>query len=278
MQAGEQAARARDAGQVDFFGVALAAPVQSETAVAVAQLPEWNQMQRLTGERETLGLYLTGHPIARFEKELPRLVSGRLADFASERPPASGEGNRFFGGRAVTAAGLVLELRKRGTRTSFILDDRTGRLEVTLFEDVWNQYKDLVIKDSLVLVEGNLRFDEFSDAWRIAGKRIVSLDAVREAQARRLVLRWPQLAGLAPQAIAARLAEVLAPARPGDCEVLVRYSGEGARCTLSLGSDWAVRPGPELMERLESLVGHDGLQLLYDVPAGAALRTGSPGP
>ena len=278
MQAGEQATRARDAGQVDFFGVALAAAPAAATATVLPQLPEWNQTQRLAGERETLGLYLTGHPIARFEKELPRLVSGRLVDFASERPPASGDGNRFFGGRAVTAAGLVLELRKRGTRMSFVLDDRTGRIEVTLFEDVWQQYRDLVVKDALVLVEGNLRFDEFSDAWRIAGKRIVSLDAVREAQARRLVLRWPEVGGQDPRAIAARLAEVLAPARPGDCEVLVRYHGAGARCTLSLGSDWAVRPGAELMERLESLVGSDGLQLLYDVPAGAALRAGSPGP
>jgi DNA polymerase III subunit alpha len=278
MQAGEQATRARDAGQVDFFGVAIAAPEPSVAKVAAAQLPEWNQTQRLAGERETLGLYLTGHPIARFEKELPRLVSGRLVDFASERPPASGEGNRFFGGRVVTAAGLVLELRKRGTRTSFVLDDRTGRIEVTLFEDVWQQYRDVIVKDALVLVEGNLRFDEFSDAWRIAGKRIVSLDAVREAQARRLLLRWPQLAGQTPQDIASRLAEALAPARPGDCEVLVRYQANGARCTLTLGAQWAVRPNAELMERLESLVGADGLQLLYDVPAGAALRAGGPGP
>jgi DNA polymerase-3 subunit alpha len=279
MQAGEQAARARDAGQVDFFGVALApAPTPQAAASPPPQLPEWSEMQRLAGERETLGLYLTGHPISRFEKELPRLVSGRLADFASERPPAAGEGNRFFGGRVVTAAGLVLELRKRGNRTSFILDDRTGRIEVSLFEDVWLQYRDLVVKDAMVLVEGNLRFDEFSDAWRIAGKRIVSLDAVRESQARRLVLRWPQRPGQDPQGLAARLADVLSPARPGDCEVLIRYQGEQARCLLSLGSAWAVRPGAELIEKLESLVGQEGLQLLYDVPAGTSLRAGSPGP
>ncbi len=280
MQAGEQAARARDAGQVDFFGVALAAPPRAEASAARSQpqLPEWSEMLRLAGERETLGLYLTGHPISRFEKELPRLVSGRLADFASERPPAAGEGNRFFGGRVVTAAGLVLELRKRGNRTSFILDDRTGRIEVSLFEDVWNQYKDLVVKDALVLVEGNLRFDEFSDAWRIAGKRILSLDAVRESQARRLVLRWPARAGQDPQGIAARLAELLAPARPGDCEVLIRYQRPDARCLVALGAAWSVRPGAELIEKLESLVGPDGLQLLYDVPAGASLRAGSPGP
>ncbi|MEP7311874.1 MAG: DNA polymerase III subunit alpha, partial [Pseudomonadota bacterium] len=138
IQAGEQSSRARAAGQVDFFGVAPAAAQSSAVATApLAQLPEWNEAQRLAGERETLGLYLTGHPIARFEKELSRLVTGRLVDLASERPPAAGEGGRYFGGRAVSAAGLIYEIRKRGNRTSFVLDDRTGRIEVTLFEDVF---------------------------------------------------------------------------------------------------------------------------------------------
>ncbi len=279
MQAGEQAARAREAGQVDFFGVALAEPPRSTATVsAPLLLPEWSQALRLAGERETLGLFLTGHPIARFEKELPRLVSGRVVDFASERPPAAGEGNRFFGGRVVTAAGLVLEVRKRGNRNSFVLDDRTGRIEVALHEEVFTQYRDLIVKDALVLVEGNLRFDEFSDAWRISGKRILLLDAVRESQARRLVLRWPISTTMPGEALAARLAEVLAPFRPGDCEVLVRYQGAGARCLLSLGTGWAVRPAAELLENLESLVGHDALQLLYDVPTAPGLRAGGPGP
>jgi DNA polymerase III subunit alpha len=149
---------------------------------------------------------------------------------------------------------------------------------VSMFVEVWLQYRDLVVKDAMVLVEGNLRFDEFSDAWRIAAKRILSLDAVREAQARRLVLRWPAAPGQQPDALAARLAEVLAPARPGDCEVLVRYYGADARCVLSLGPAWTVRPGAELMEKLEALVGQEGLQLLYDVPGGSNLRAGGPGP
>ena len=279
IQAGEQSSRARAAGQVDFFGVATAAShAAAAESAPLVQLPEWNEAQRLAGERETLGLYLTGHPIARFEKELSRLVTGRLVDLASERPPAAGEGGRYFGGRAVSAAGLIYEIRKRGNRTSFVLDDRTGRIEVTLFEDVWQQHRELIVKDALVLVEGNLRFDEFSDAWRIAGKRVLLLDAVREAQARRLILRWPEQRRGDPSAFVAQLADVLAPARPGDCEVLLRYQGSDARCVLALGKDWAVRPEARLMDLLEALVGRDGLQLLYDVPAGSSLRATGPGP
>jgi DNA polymerase III subunit alpha len=264
VQGGEQLMRAVEAGQVDLFGA-------SPAVLQIAQ-PDWNESQRLSGERETLGLYLTGHPIARFESELPRLVTGRLADLVSEKPPAAGEGGRYFGGRAVSAAGLILEIRKRNNRTSFVLDDRTGRIEVTVFEEQVQTFRDLLVKDALVLVEGNLRFDEFSDGWRIACKKMVLLDALREQQARRLVLRWPEGDAGAEQMLS-RLQEALGSSRPGPCEVLVRYRGPQARCTLALGADWAIRPTPALMEQLESLVGREGLQLLYDVPSAGGLRS-----
>ncbi len=260
VQGGEQAMRASAAGQVDLFG--------GSSAPASLALAEWTESVRLAGERETLGLYLTGHPIQRYESDLPRLVSARIRDLVSERAPVAGEGSRYSGGRAVSAAGLILELRKRNNRTSFVLDDRTGRIEVTLYEEQVQQFRELLLKDALVLVEGSLRFDDFSNAWRIAGKRIVLLDSLREQQARRLVLRWPQAVQQRPQDFISKLQTALSTSRPGPCEVLVRYRGEDAGCTLALGSDWTVRPTPALMDELESLVGREGLQLLYDAPAG----------
>ena len=64
------------------------------------------------------------------------------------------------------------------------LDDRTGRIEVMLFEETWQKHRELIAKDALVLVEGLLRFDEFSDAWRLSARRISELDEVREQRAR----------------------------------------------------------------------------------------------
>jgi DNA polymerase-3 subunit alpha len=259
---GEQATRASAAGQNDLFG---AAPVAAPTPVVA----EWSESMRLAGERETLGLFLTGHPIQRFETDLPRLVSGRVVDLVSERPPERGEGVRYSGGRSVSAAGLIYELRKRNGRTSFVLDDRTGRIEVTVFEEQAVQYRELLVRDALVLVEGSLRFDDFSNAWRIAARRLASLDALREHQAKRLVLRWPDATRQPSVQFLQRLQAALGGSRPGSCEVLVRYRGEQARCTLALGTEWAVRPTPALMDELESLVGRDGLQLIYDAPGGS---------
>ena len=263
VQGGEQTMRASAAGQDDLFGGGSVAP-------AAADLPEWPERVRLAGEREMLGAFLSGHPMDNYESDLRRLVTSRLVDLANEPPPTSGAGPRWGGGKQVTVAGLIDELRKRNGRTSFVLDDGTGRIEVTLFEEQVNQYRDILVKDAMILLEGNLRWDDFSNAWRIAGKRLTLLDSLREQQARRLVLRWPDPSRDVSGAFITRLQALLRGSGRGPCEVLVRYRGEQARCTLALGADWTIRPTPALIDELESLVGRDGLQLLYDLPAGVA--------
>ena len=251
MQAGEQTARRVEAGQNDFFGLAPAA-----TAVAVRPatlVPAWSESQRLAGERETLGLYLTGHPIARFERDLAQLVGARIRDLAGEARPAGGEGERWSESRKVSAAGLILEIRRRGTRVNFVLDDRSGRIEVTLSEEIHQRYRDLVVKDGLVLVEGGLRFDEFSDAWRIQARTLQSLAAVRERQARRLLIEWPQDANR--EQLLNALGALLSTSLGGECVVVVRLTASEAQAIVTLGDEWKVRASGELIEQLERRFG-----------------------
>jgi DNA polymerase-3 subunit alpha len=270
MQLGEQNTRAIEAGQVDLFGLApdTAAP-RAATDTNASFQPDWSEAIRLAGERETLGLYLTGHPINRFERDLPRFVSGRIADVISDRPTMGSGEPGFHRGKPATVAGYVHEVRKRGTRVSAVLDDKTGRIEVTFFEDVFNQYRDLIVKDALLLVEGLLRFDEFTDGWRLSAKRVTELDRLREAQAHRIVLQWPQgLAAAAGDALQRRLAETLAPWRPGACPVAILYSGERASGALELGPDWRVRASRDLIDALEGLFGAQAVRVLYGPPTG----------
>jgi DNA polymerase-3 subunit alpha len=264
MQASEQSARSRDAGQVDFFGSsALAA---ASAALTLKPVAEWNASQRLAGERETLGLFLTGHPIAPYEQDMRYFASGRIADFASERPTAPVDIPRsYMDARSVTLAGLIVEIRRRGPRVSFMLDDRSGRMEVTMFEEVYQRHRELIVKDALVQVEGALRFDEFSDAWRVGARALQSLDTVRERLARHLLITWPEVADAGK--LVARLEALLREARDGQCSVLLRYRSREANGTLSFGEDWKVRPSRELMERLEHLLGAGTARLSYSLEA-----------
>lgn len=277
MQLGEQSSKAVETGQDDLFGLAAAqrtraastgeADSKASDGDWIAPIADWSEPLRLAGERETLGLYLTGHPIDRFEADLPRFVSARIADLVSEKPPTSENGRGFSPGRPASIAGLVDEVRKRGPRVSLVLDDRSGRIEVTLFDEVYQQYRDLIAKDALVLIEGMLRFDEFSDSWRLAARRITDLHVARERDARRLVLRWP--ADGDPAALITRFATLLEPWRSGSCAVTIQYRATQAGCALNLGPEWNVRPARELIEHLEGFAGRGGVKLLYGPPATA---------
>ena len=266
MQLGDQNTRAHAAGQDDMFG-GLAAVERAAPSAHRAALPEWSEAVRLAGERETLGLYLTGHPLTRFEASLPRLVSHRIGDLVGDRPSAGFEPGRPGAGRPVTVAGLIDEVKKRGPRVILTLDDRTGRLEVMLFEETWAKHRDLIAKDALVVVEGMLRFDEFSDSWRLAARRLSELERLREQEARRLVLRCSH-ADL-PR-VTDRLATILEPWRGGACPITVEYTGEAARGALNLGAEWNVRASRELLEQLEGLVGSGALQVVYGAPPASA--------
>ncbi len=264
MQASEQSARSREAGQVDIFGLnALAA---ASVALTLKPVAEWSASQRLAGERETLGLYLTGHPIAPYEQDLRYFASGRIVDFASDRPAVPLDASRaYLDARNATLAGLIVEIRRRGARVSFMLDDRSGRMEVTMFEEIYQRHRELVVKDALVQVEGALRFDEFSDAWRLAARQLQSLETVRERLARHLLIAWPDAADA--RHLIPRLEALLGPARDGQCSVLLRYRCRDAHGTLSFGEDWKVRPSRQLLEQLEHLLGPGSVRLAYSLEA-----------
>jgi DNA polymerase III subunit alpha len=254
MHLGEQNSRAMSVGQVDLFGLS-AAPDSVVT--------DWNEATRLAGERETLGLFLSGHPITPYQPDLKLLGCARLADVISgPKPAAPIDGARSWSaGKAATVAGLVLEIRRRPNRVTLILDDRSARLEVSLYEEIFQQHRDIIVKDAILIIDGTLRFDDFIEAWRLQAKSLMDIDRARERFARRLWLRWPaEFDG--PQGMN-RFEQMLKPYLRGPCGVSVvvnrpEYSGR-----LNLADTWSVRASRELLDKLSALVGRDGWYLVY---------------
>ncbi|MEI8298044.1 MAG: DNA polymerase III subunit alpha [Pseudomonadota bacterium] len=264
VQGGEQRSSNAAKGQNDMFGLESPAPLGGGAAARPAGaprsiLPEWSAAVRLSGERETLGIFLSGHPIDEFRHDLKYLAPGKIAEVTPAKP-GGGEG-RWTPPRNLTIAGLVLEIRKRGNRTSMILDDGSGRIEVSLFDEVLQQHRELIVKDAVLLVEGALRWDDFNDGWRLGAKQITALTAAREERARRVLLRWP--AGVEGGGLLGALNTALEPARGGRCAVAVYYPGAAANALLELGPEWSVRPTRALLEELARHFGEDGVRLVY---------------
>jgi DNA polymerase-3 subunit alpha len=188
LQVAEQGRRAEDAGQNDMFGLADAVQDVRGEDEQPEEIPEWDEPERLAAEKETLGLYLTGHPIYQVEEDLKRIVSTRIGDLLGGDPEEGGRQQR--GQRNVRVAGLAVEMRKRGGRMQLTLDDRTGRIEVTLFEEGFNRFRHLLGKDAMLVVDGRVGFDEFIGGYRITAREIIAMDEAREAAIGGLVLLW----------------------------------------------------------------------------------------
>jgi DNA polymerase-3 subunit alpha len=260
----EQSARAAAAGQEDLFGMAPAPgpsregdpPDEGET------LPDWSSAERLAGERDTLGLFLTGHPVDEVAHDLAALAGTRIGELAADRP-AEGERSYGAGRRDLVVGGLIVDMRRRGNRITLVLDDRSGRLEITLFEETYQQCRHVVAKDAIVIAEGNLRFDDFIDDWRLTAKRVIDLDTAMVERGRRLMLRCEKPA----PGFVAELQHALEPFRGGACPVTLVYRGESATARVQLGEQWCVRPGLELLHRVGGLLGPDNVRMLYGEPA-----------
>ena len=261
LKSADQEAKARAAGQNDMFGLAAPATIQED--VSEVRLEEWTEREFLANEKEALGLYLTGHPFDAVRQDARYLVDGKLADIASEPAPQGSGGERNYAQprREVTVAGLIMDVRKRGNRVTVVLDDDSGRLEVSLFSESFQEFRHLLSKDEIVVVSGALRYDDFIGGWQVNAKTVFHIDRVIEANAKSMILNLvPNGQG---QRLLHRLHDVLLPYREGDCDVAVHYEGSDAAARLNLGPEWAVRPSRELRDKLTELLGRDSVKLLY---------------
>ncbi|WP_231877356.1 OB-fold nucleic acid binding domain-containing protein, partial [Oleiphilus sp. HI0043] len=153
VQRADQNARNQNAGMMDMFGEVV--PDEDEDVYASSEgVREWSEKERLGQEKDTLGLYLTGHPFDEYEKEVRRFAPNSILNLKSSR-------NR------TTVVGLIVEIRvmknKRGQTMCFVtLDDRSARIEATLFADTFDECREAIQKDEVVAVSGVVSLDDYS--------------------------------------------------------------------------------------------------------------------
>ena len=224
---------------------------------------EWGGNERLDGECEHLGRDLTGHPTTGCERDLPQLAGNRIADLGDGQPVGNGR-NQYTSVRKVTVAGVVLKIGKRGNRVTLQLDDRSGRVEVTLFDEAYQKFGHLLQVKAVLVIHGSLRYDDFSNGWQIAARSTPGRDQGEGVRGEEWTLGW---AGRqAGQRLVRERKGTLRPYLDGHCGGWVRYTGSDAKALLALGDDWQVRPTRELLDKLDKLVGGEHLKLVYPPP------------
>ena len=250
----EQQAKAAAVGQDDMFGLG---GLSSETEHCDADawqealgMVEWPDRELLTWEKDTLGLYLSGHPIDRYEDELEGLSNCRLADL---KP-----GKRRVVGLIV---GVRMTKSRRGQMAIITLDDKSARVEVTVFSKVLEECLDRIVNDRVCVVEGKCTFDEFSGEYAINADVLLGLDEARNQFARGLLVKMDSTFENGKVEL---LKEVLSSYGSGACPVTVQYANGTAVTRLRLSSDWRVTISDKMLEYLQEKFGQDAVLVEYE--------------
>ena len=287
LQAAEQSSRNQAIGVQDMFGeiepIKSIADQDQQTDVKSSIRP-WSEQQRLAAERDTLGLYLSGHPVDEFLPELEQFISDRIADLRPEK-------------ESQIVAGLVNSVRtmksKKGDTLAFVvLDDKSGRFEASIFAKEYEQYRDILHKDLILVVECQVSEDDYSGGMRGRVKEIATLQDYRQERAKRLTIHLE--ADSVGNGFCDELAAILTPYRISDeqeaalensvaiagepvieartvetgerrhgCPIAVHYRREDSEGCIMLGGHWMVLILDDLLQRLKSEFGKRRITVQY---------------
>lgn len=250
----EQHVKNQNAGMMDMFGdMPGSETAQSEDVYAdYARIKPWTDKVRLQAEKETLGLYLQGHPIDEYEAELRNIAKDPLVSLQASKNDQK-------------IAGLIVGLRtmksRRGDTIAFVtLDDRTSRIEVSVFGETYEKHRNILMKDTVLVVEGEVSNDDYSGALKVRAKSLYDIATARTVFAQELLI---DVDATNSALIRQQLTALLTPYRSGGCPCVLNYTGESAQARVRLGKDWQVIPSDDLLLSLQENLGESRVKLRY---------------
>ncbi|MEW6120496.1 MAG: DNA polymerase III subunit alpha [Pseudomonadota bacterium] len=235
---------ARSGGQAGLFGET------ETTAETLFDVARWSEPDRLLQEKSAMGFYFSGHPFTAYESEVMSFAKRRLDSLEPSREP-------------VVLAGVAVAMRtqmsRRGKMLVVLLDDASGQVEVTVFNELYEQYRLLLKEDALLVIEGRVSRDDYTGGLRVTADRLYDLAGARTrfAQGLRLACNG--------ESSGRKLAELLSPytEQEGGCPVWVDYHNPLARCRVCLGDDWRVRLDDRLLESLSAWLKPQAVNVEY---------------
>jgi DNA polymerase III subunit alpha len=237
---------AASANQVSLFGgddSDLVAPPDYVKATP------WTDRQKLSEEKTALGYYLSGHMFDSYAAEVRRFAKTKLKDLEPSRDP------RMLCG---VITGVRTQLTQRGKILIVSLDDKSGVVEVTIYNELFEQHKNVFREDEFLLVVGKVSEDRFNGGLRITAEKVFDIATARIQYGHKLEM---DVACTIPPA---KLAEILQPHRhEHGLPVSLRVTPQGIPCILQLGDAWRVAPSDELKYALELQLGAKDVAVEY---------------
>lgn len=255
---GQDAAADRKSGQMNFFGVLGGGGENEEVPALFPDVEPWSEAQLLAAEKETLGFYITSHPLVKHARALASLTTpakfslARAADFHNDTPVAAGC--------------MIAQIRNTFTRAKnekmaiLTVEDLTGKCDAVIFPRVYEQFAGMLEPEAMVFLIGKI--DRSRERPNIIVEQIIPIDQAVEQLTGSIFLRP---GSGADDELLKGIGEILSPQdRRGQCPVFIQIrpvGREDTQVTVRMGNDWSVRPDLELIEKLAGLIGEENLLL-----------------
>ena len=229
-------------GQTDLFSMLQDEEESSHEAHEYLVCDPWPELRRLQGEKETLGFFLTGHPVTQYVAEF----NNKVTPIKALNPYAT---------KKAWVCGLVKAQKRILTKTGkklmiMTLEDQSARFDVVVFDNLYEELKTPIQVDQVLVVEGEISVDNFNGGTRMLANQIFQTHEARVHLGKRLTLT------LTPdsQSLLGTLQTML-KANQGDCPVQIHYKNTEAQVVLNVGESWRVNPTDELLKLLRELLG-----------------------
>ncbi len=230
-------------GQGGLF--AMLADASDDNGAMMAPAEPWPQALQLAHEKETLGFYITGHPLRRYLTEIEAVANVSTANLADKKS-----------GSEVVIGGIVANIRSMRTKKGdamgvMLLEDLKGVVEVLVFPDTYSKTRDILVADAPVIVSGKLDSDESNT--KILASRILPIDLAQAQLSRKVTVIIVALA--APADLAERLRPIVEK-KPGSAELVfeLRYPGRYS-VFVRPNSYLNVLPDKEFVNLVEEICG-----------------------
>ncbi|OIN97961.1 DNA polymerase III subunit alpha [Candidatus Desantisbacteria bacterium CG1_02_38_46] len=259
MSAGLHTQKDRARGQFSLFESQEDSSPPSGVQVneSIARKDEWHESKLLANEKEVLGFYLSGHPLANFEpviKKYANTSSAELANLVSEGLTSKNNGE-------VKIAGIITSVKKlndrNGKRMAFAtLEDLDGAIEIVVFSDVYAKFSQWIRKDFPVLVRGEA--DLTHESPKVLADELIPLSEVQEKLTKAVHLNISSV-GLEDELLF-QFQKILLEHR-GDRPLYIHLKTGREEVILGLGSDFFVQPSSQLVGNIEKLFGGNVVSL-----------------
>lgn len=236
----------RQNGQLSFFDEFGAHIKIHPKKREIPNVPEWPETQKLAYEKEMLGFYITGHPLAKYEKLLKTYVTTKIKDLGKKRPDEE-----------VVLGGIIAKVKSTMTKAKnekmaiINLEDLSGKTEVLVFPNAYKTTERFIRKDAIVCIKGRVNLRE--ERPKLVANDITPVEELQKRYTQAIVINL-STTGIDEKSL--NLLKAILQSHPGTTPVYLNFKmADGKRVEVSVEEKLKVEPSDELAVEIERLLG-----------------------